>query len=472
MTGRSYSGRGIQNFFIVFFTAWGIALVGGLALSILDPERFQFAVLTTSALANFVAFISSAVALILCAIAASKGSKATIAFLLAFAMLARVGLMLSLTESGLLTSGDPWAYRALAHNIVDGHGLVLSFERPLYAVYPPAYPTSLSFFIALGLSDRVAIYLINVIADIAAALAIRGIASEVGLHSHRNIAAAIFLAIPPSVSAFAIAGKEPMALALMMNVILGFLRSRDRISMRETVRLGVATGLMALTQPAWSTVVVPLGIIFVTGEGVKRTVKLATVSGAITILIMTPWWIRNWGLFNQFVPLTSGAGANLLFVATNSYTAATGALQVAGMDEVRAAKLAGDRAWGIIADNPLKYAKNQVITMVYAFSLASSRASIYLADGGPPLAAAIIAKSSQMIAIGIAGAAAAAAWLRRIPVELLHIAMALLAQILIFQIWFELGERHIVYVYPLLILAGIAAFVPSRATREDGSHGK
>jgi 4-amino-4-deoxy-L-arabinose transferase-like glycosyltransferase len=52
-------------------------------------------------------------------------------------------------------------------------------------------------------------------------------------------------------------------------------------------------------------------LFFAISKKTKCAIKIFILSSLVFILLMSPWWIRNYQIFNEFIPFTTSSGANL-----------------------------------------------------------------------------------------------------------------------------------------------------------------
>jgi hypothetical protein len=82
------------------------------------------------------------------------------------------------------------------------------------------------------------------------------------------------------------------------------------------VASGVAAGLAILVRPSWGLFVPIVLLIWLMEKGSDRSALLAALRGAILfalalVLTMSPWWVRNAGIYGRFVPTALWMGASL-----------------------------------------------------------------------------------------------------------------------------------------------------------------
>ena len=371
---------------------------------------------------------------------------------LALAVTLRLVTFLWLGQLSPKPEGDPWAYAALARSIVETGTPVVTFAgTDIYAVYPPLYSIILAGPLALGISLEPAVLLLNFALAVWGGLTLVQIGQAIQRdHAHRWLLAA-YLLLPPTLTGAMVISKEPLAIALVLNVILAFLRCRERVNTTEVIRLGLCAGLLGMAQPAWIVVVPCLGLWFLWGNGLARTSKLAALSLPVFALALIPWTLRNWMMFDAFLPFTAGPGINLLYVVTNSYPASNQALAW-GANEVESSKLAWDASVDWIAAHPLEYLRARAGTAAQFYMVRGWHGAMLTSDSPQLWLGALVHRVGALADLGLAAAAALVARRGRIDRTAAQLLLAALGSIFAFNFWFELGERHWMLLTPLVML--------------------
>lgn len=367
--------------------------------------------------------------------------------------------------------GDPFVYQSLARNLLAGRGLVSDeiLELPgLRAFYPPGYPLLLAG-VGLILPLGAATYaLLNTAIDAAAALLIARVGREAGDATLGRIAGLLYFAWPANIFLAPLAYKEGLVALLMLAAIVAlFVAARG--SAKGTIGFGLATGLLVLTQPALATLAPLLALALRSRFPDWRVwIGRMAVAAAITALVLLPWWVRNYLLFDRFILFTSAGPLGLWIGATplghGSWVRPPDALLVGG--ELRAAAALGAEAWRIIAADPLGYVAHCLAKIPLAFATSEhplgqllvmqpiAHKSLILRLMWIPQLATFL-----LLATAIAGAVKA----RR--TALFHMMLAVWIQVLLFGMWFEFAARHRYFMTPILLLLAVAAFRPRAAER-------
>lgn len=331
---------------------------------------------------------------------------------------AAASLLLRLIVDPPTPNGDSLYYLQLAQNVAGGRGLVVgttSLQIEVWALFPPLYPLLLSLIPVTPLNFAI---------DIAAAGSIVWLGRATNLERASYFAAALYLLLPSTFMLGQVAHKEGLAVTLTA-------ASAALAIERRWAWLGVAGAALSLTQPSLAPLAVLLAIAFIPP---KRWLACAVVAA----LVMLPWWIRNWIVLGAFVPLTTSGGLNLWVAATGNgvdwrpYDPA-----VLRGNEIAITKAAGTEAWRIISSDPLAYVVKSLEKTLWALALTPH----------------CVALLGAMVIRGVFG----------------KLVLLALAHLFLFQMWFELGSRHLAYLIPLGLLA-FAALVMRHATRSTENH--
>jgi hypothetical protein len=317
---------------------------------------------------------------------------------------AAASLVLRFLAQAPRQTGDRLYYLELANNIASGKGLVVGSPHlipHLWAMFPPFYPLLLA---ATG-----SVLTTNYLIDLAGAAAI------IWLGKNRSAfvaAAAIYLLLPDNILLGRVAHKEGLAAALCVGCAASAIRNRP-------ISFGIFSALIALTQPALVTFAAMMAICFIP--------PISWLWASVpALLIMLPWWIRNWLLFGEFIPLTSASGLNLwvaVFGNGREWTPYSSHL-IKG-DELTISKAAGAEAMQAILAHPIAYVAKCLTKTLGALMRLPFFALIVTAPFGRS--------------------------------EYLKLVVLCLVQLFVFQMWFELGDRHRFFMVPFLLVLAASA---------------
>lgn len=214
---------------------------------------------------------------------------------------------------------DDSFYHQAALELADGNGYVgtldvfVSGEKEPTADHPPLYPLLLSFLGRLGARSVDAQRMLGVCAGTATVFAVGLVARQVAGHRAGIAAAALCAVYPAFVAADGALMSETLFGALVAFCLLLTLRQVERPTFRGVALLGLLAGLAALTRSEGLLLAPLLGaLVLVAAPG--RRAKLAAAFGAVAILTIAPWVIRNVDVFDEPVYSTNDgatlAGAN------------------------------------------------------------------------------------------------------------------------------------------------------------------
>lgn len=387
------------------------------------------------------------------------------AFALATVALRLGSLWLS---AGRASPGDSRQYLALAHNLLAGRGLVVAdayMHLDVRALYPPLYPLLLAGWGAVAGLSAPSLLALSTVTDLFAAWAIARLGARCGSARGGVTAAALYLIWPSTLFDAPLAQKESLEVLLITTLALGWVDAA-RVDWRTAARIGMPAGLLALCQPGQAALAALFALAAVQRLGWGRAIALGARAGGAAMLVLLPWWVRNALVFGEFVPLTSAGGLSL-WVGENS--AATGNWMpyppaLTGLPELAYARAAARLAVDWMVHHPLDVVRLNAAKFVRAMGVAQS-GLVRLAAMRPALgntAAAALLPVSQASHLMLLAAASAVLAVRRVSPLAVVLLAACLAQLLIFGLWFEFGERHRDFVTPFLLLAVTSAGVRRR----------
>jgi 4-amino-4-deoxy-L-arabinose transferase-like glycosyltransferase len=124
---------------------------------------------------------------------------------------------------------------------------------------------------------------------------------------------------------------ESAALCLLAWAALALLEGRGRVWAAAIG--GALAGACVLTRPGWLLALILLAaaalgwLPALPSGGVRRRWLTGALAAVAFCTVMSPWWVRNWRLFGEFVPLTTAGGQSLY---EGNSERATGAPDVPG----------------------------------------------------------------------------------------------------------------------------------------------
>jgi 4-amino-4-deoxy-L-arabinose transferase-like glycosyltransferase len=229
-------------------------------------------------------------------------SKKSLALLALGAVAVRLAYLASFARHYRPRS-DAHHYHTIAASVANGDGLSApfpftylhptAFRPPLYAALLGAYYWITGVHVGAGQLLNVAL---GTVVVVLAALLGAHIAGRRG-----GVAAGIAVAVyPPIIANDVVILSEPLSLALLLGMILLLVHDRPAWA-------GLVCGLLTLTRPSAQLLVVVLVAWLVWRAGWRSAVRF----GAVTLVVVAPWIVRNWVLVGSPTVVTSN-GFNLV----------------------------------------------------------------------------------------------------------------------------------------------------------------
>ena len=276
--------------------------------------------------------------------------------------------------TGRTPFGDPLHYLNLAKSVLAGNGLVAvqGVDRTFIsrALFPPGYPLLLAAIGTAAPLTPATITLGNSLIDVGAALLLFRLARQLDAPRAALPAAIAYLCWPSIALAAPLASKESLSIFLLLAALVCILERAKGGRRWWIVASGVAAGLMILTQPA-ITPVLPILFVLLRDRFPSGRAWLHASFGAAlcAVLVLLPWWIRNYWLFDAFVPLTTSGGQALWVGAQPSggFRWRPYPLAWYGQSELQLNHTAASAAWRIIADDPLGYLQRCLVKLPASF---------------------------------------------------------------------------------------------------------
>ncbi len=362
-------------------------------------------------------------------------------------------------------SADPMNYTNLARAMLEGRGMVTDdfrYGQGLRAYFPPLFPVILAgWWWVFGDSLR-ATLLLNLATALATCWTLASIGRLWGNAEAGRAAALLFLAYPAFAITAGIPNKEMLTMllgALFVRAILFWEADDGKGTWRHAAVFGGLWALMALTQAALALMPPVVAALLIPRFGFAKLLNLGLRAVPFFVLVMSPWWIRNWLIFGQFVPFTTAAGF-MLNVMLGDAKIPFPADIFAMPEPDRSGRMAG-LALARIAEMPGEWIKNIIAAFASGFGYEEGSISAYR-HMTPPIATDdrnMLTPPLQFAwAAILAGAALACRriWHDGRPDPVVSITIALLASICLINMWFEFGERHRYQLTPLvMLLAGM-----------------
>jgi 4-amino-4-deoxy-L-arabinose transferase-like glycosyltransferase len=235
-----------------------------------------------------------------------------IAALAALGLALRIWFLLAVTGDSSL-AGDGLEYVGIADGIADGRGFVNPFtmagaDPAATAHKPPLYPLLLAVVSALGGSGHVPFQVVTALVGTATVGICALLALRIAGPRAAVLAAAIGAIYPVFLVADASLRAESLYALCVALALLAAHRAWERPSAWRMAQVGVAIGLATLARSEGLLLVVLLGVPLVWRAGPSRRVPLLAVLGVACGLVLAPWLIRCWIVFDEPVAVSTSYG--------------------------------------------------------------------------------------------------------------------------------------------------------------------
>lgn len=241
-------------------------------------------------------------------------SNRTIWFILAAATLIRFTLILSSDPYGGDTI-DGMDYHNHALSLLHGQGYPAHGSLPF--VRPPLYPVLLSYLYFLFPHDSyLTARIFNAVLDTAALF----VAYKLVLLIWNNLAAAnlssVIYAINPLYIFFTVRVRVEALFILLSVTGIYLLIKEYKAGFPRMVNIfftGLIFGLLCLCRSNGTVllVLVPLWLLLCNFKNIKRAVAVICLFVLGFVVVISPWTIRNYYRYGEFIPITDGLGYNI-----------------------------------------------------------------------------------------------------------------------------------------------------------------
>jgi 4-amino-4-deoxy-L-arabinose transferase-like glycosyltransferase len=208
--------------------------------------------------------------------------------------------------------GDGLEFHALANGLADGHGYVSPIVVPgqeavATAHKPPLYPLSLAVVSAFGGTGYVAHQIASAVMGTGTVLVLGMLGARLAGRRAALLAAGLGALYPVFVATDASLRSDSLYTLLIALALLSAYRAWERPSPARLGQLGVVIALAALTRSEGLVLLVLLAAPIVWRRGEGRWARLAVVAVACG-LVLAPWLIRCWVVFDQPVAISTNSG--------------------------------------------------------------------------------------------------------------------------------------------------------------------
>lgn len=373
---------------------------------------------------------------------------------------------------GRVPLGDPYNYMVIAKNMLAGRGMVIDdpwLVPNLRAFYPPLYPSLLALMGLVAPLNALTLLSLNFAIDVAAAAAIAWLGALCGNRRAGLVAAAAWLLWPNNILAGTFAYKEGLVTLLVVLAAALMLRSGRTRGLAAPGLLGLCTALLALTQPSLSLLPAFFALVLLKEFPSFRDwlAKMSAAAGAC-MLCMLPWWVRNYLVFDAFVPLTTATGMTwwIGIQPSGRWIPAPDRLLA---PELEMSRLAAAEAWAWVSAHPVEYIADCLRRSVRLL-LVDVGFGVDLHQMKPlqpvPMGALVGLTIAAHMVLALGTIAAAVVRRNLIATRLL---LAGLLYFFLFQIWFVGAARlryHLAAIALIIVAAWIVEHLPQRAPRQ------
>jgi len=282
-------------------------------------------------------------------------SDRKILLILFFAALV-VRLVFILTLENRFYFDDEFEYYRMAENFLAGRGLIAG--GGMKGFRPPLYPLLLSllYFLRFNLSGiRIVQCIISAVTVCFVYLAGRKIFSEkVGLWS-----GIIACAYPFFVFYNGFLLTETLFIFLTVAGVYSLAALSEKAI--SSVRAGISIGLAGLCRPIMQ-MYLPISFVHIIAEreSYRTRIKKIFLTGIFFTLTISPWVIRNYVVFNAFVPGTT-MGGRVFWEGNNPYSDGGPCRyfpeDIEGMEESQRDRMFFRRTIEVIRENPARFAR-------------------------------------------------------------------------------------------------------------------
>lgn len=365
---------------------------------------------------------------------------------------------------GVALGADPMNYANLARAVLDGRGLVTDdwqYGQDLRAYFPPFYPLVLAGWWGLAGQSILSTVLLHTAMDGLAAWCLADAARRLGASAFAARAAGLLCFAWP---AFALGAGLPQKESLTVLLVMLLLRAmvvwlaadaKDARRWRHGLEIGLWWAMLALTQASLALAPGFVALVLVAQRGFAPVVRLGLTALPALLLVLAPWWLRNWLLFDAFVPLTTASGMMA--------NASLGSIRVPfppglfELSEPERGAIMGDLARARLLADPVPALTEMARATTLAFAYEEAPLARFRHTTPPidALAHARLAPVLQGSWFVVAGCSAVAVWRglgRGLADPLAVYALVLLLTILAINPWFEFGERHRLVLTPFLLV--------------------
>lgn len=284
-----------------------------------------------------------------------------------------VGLIYSIQLRRDRRFQDERDYNRIGYSIYHQGVFSTNFHRPT-AYRAPGYPAVLGLVLTMG-KLGIARRMVNYIMLCGTFLLGYRFLKRRGRPHAANLAVMLSAVYPLFLYTASTMYPQTMG-ALLLAVIVNLLPEGRRLGIGRGVALGLASGAMALTIP---TFLAGIGLLYLWLLFRGRTQALAgvLVAGLVMTTCISGWTLRNYSVFDAFIPISTNAGRNLLLGNSENTTASSGVNvdvtryeeMAEGLDEVERDHFYRESAVTWIREHPGEFAKLYCLKLLNHFNV-------------------------------------------------------------------------------------------------------
>jgi len=266
------------------------------------------------------------------------------------------GMVYSHKLSDTLRYPDERDYVNIARSILN-YGIFSSDGVNPTAYRPPGYPFLLTIAAYFG-GEIQTFRVLNFVMLSASLVLVFVLARKQGGFPAGVISVILVLCYPVVFYTASTVYPQTMAALLMLTVIWLYFKE-DVLTAERALAIGILTGLLLLTAPAFVFFLLFLCVCVLLEQGGSVGAKVLVLLLA-TVLVMSPWFVRNYRTFNSFVFVSTNSGVNLLLGNSEDTTPNAGvnvditkyAKEASGLNEVARNRYYTAEALKYVKNNP------------------------------------------------------------------------------------------------------------------------
>jgi 4-amino-4-deoxy-L-arabinose transferase-like glycosyltransferase len=204
-------------------------------------------------------------------------------------------------------------YELIAWNLVQGNGYRMYPDTSLTMLRTPGFVLLLSLIFAIFGKSLVAVQIVNLVFSSITAVLTQILSRKAGLSSTAATIAALIFFFHPGILVAESSGRLEcmLTLCLAASVLLAVI-AMERQNWPSFAMAGVMYGITMLVKSSVAFVLPALFLyrIWRTPDRLVRRKLFAgmAISGLATVLVMTPWIVRNYALSGKFIPTMTISG--------------------------------------------------------------------------------------------------------------------------------------------------------------------